>query len=403
MHGSNTVTHAILIPSSRGRIGGNNPMNAEADNPKSDWPLNFLLDEVWLKSRRVLVHQLEASKLWLKTENYEQYMKGQKELGDKIKREILRDILGQQDYAYLNSEVIFGPANRRFMQRLPYITAFGYELGSLMSLLLDGEETNAHEVSVIASIFNVGISMFDYIFDTSPKLFNELNLATNEKALCSMIIDKDRCRKLLDECEAISAPEARLLSKLVISFFDRLHLLYSESGRKNAWKNVTSSILSSYRSEIKSSACNRSSFKDAYVIGREKSTLPFQVIFHIAQLSPFTIPEDSCGDLTAYIDNLGELFWLLDDLMDVIPDLQSKHLNSIILEIREKLQETKTSSPIYEILVKLLNGNYIESQTDKICFRIEKILDPPMISRYSGKIPKTIHEFIASYVRSWMI
>jgi hypothetical protein len=332
---------------------------------------------------------------------YEAHMKEQRELGDEIRRKVLSNILGPDDFAYLNSEVIFGSANRRFASKLPYIAAFGYGLGVVMSDLLGVNEKATHEISTLTSLFNIGISLFDYLYDTRPDLFNDLGGIINEKSLISMCDDIDTCHRLLDECKTIAAVEPRLLSKMIISFFQRLHLLYDQSRKESAWKSILSSLLAAYRAEMATSTQRRTSTIDSLAVSRDKSTLPFLVVLHISRLSPAVTSGEPGGELMSFATNLGELFWLLDDLMDTIPDLDS-NMNSILIQIQDRLQNKETLSPEYTTLVELLNGQHIECQINKICSRITSILDFLKCSGLSDESLKTHHAFITSYVRSWM-
>src|SRR5262249_38807719 len=89
-----------------------------ADAALGDWPLSLMLDEAWLRGRRVLVHKLEKAALWMETDAYNSFGREQRELGARLKSELLTQILGPRDYALLNSETIFGPSNNRFRGKI---------------------------------------------------------------------------------------------------------------------------------------------------------------------------------------------------------------------------------------------------------------------------------------------
>jgi hypothetical protein len=45
---------------------------------ESEWPSSLMLDEVWLRVRRLLVHKLERERFWPSTNEYKSYTEKQK-------------------------------------------------------------------------------------------------------------------------------------------------------------------------------------------------------------------------------------------------------------------------------------------------------------------------------------
>jgi hypothetical protein len=376
-------------------------MDEDITSFKSDWPLPLMLDEVWLRVRRVLVHKLERERFWPDTKEYKDYVEKQKKIGDKVKIEILRDIFGDTDYAYLNSELIFGAGNRRFRTKLPYVAAFGYKVGLTMHNLIGGKE-DGYEVSKISSIFNIGISIFDYIYDTNFELFHEFKNIINEKVLLIISNDKETCEKLQVSCNNINSIELRLLSKLIIWFFLKLHTFNIRSGKEDVWKRLISCVMSAYHAEINSADYNRYSKTDALNISRNKSTLPFSVIYLIARLSPSSTIEESEIDFTPLVINMGEIFWLIDDLIDVIRDLESYYLNSIITQINNKIDYIDDPQWRYKILVDLLEGDYIEARANQICSKINYVLNFLESNKFKEEDIKMVRNLITFSIRDWM-
>lgn len=369
---------------------------------ESDWPSSLMLDEVWLRVRRLLVHKLERERFWPSTNEYKSYTEKQKKLGDKIKSEVLRDILGDVDYVYLNSELIFGAGNRRFRTKLPYVAAFGYNIGLTMHKLIGGEEEEGYDVFTICSIFNIGISIFDYIYDTDPKLFHEFENIINEKVLLTAINNKKTCENLQANCNNINSIELRLLSKLIIWFFLKLHAFDIRSGKEDVWERLISCIMSAYHAEINSTYHNRYSKADALNISRNKSTLPFLVMYLIARLSPSSTIEESEIDFTPLVIKMGEIFWHIDDLIDVIRDLEPNYLNSIITQINNKIDYIDNPQRRYKILIELLEGDYIEAQANQICSKIKYILNFLKSKKNKEEDQKLVSNLITFSVRDWM-
>lgn len=383
-------------------IWGNMSKSKDNVSFQSEWPLFLMLDEVWLRVRRALVHKLEAERLWPSTKEYKNYMEKRKKLGDKITSETLIDVFGTNDYAYLNSESIFGASNRQFRYKLPYIASFGYEVGSTMYNLNGKDETDAFEVSKICSVFNIGISIFDHINDTEPELFNNLKNIINEKALLKISTNKKACESLQTECNTISSTELRLLLKIILWFFLKLHSHYIQSGKENLRKRLISHVLSAYDAEIASSNHNKYSKTEAFNISRNKSMLPFLVIYLITRLPDSSTIEKSENDFNSFMTNMGEIFWLVDDLVDVIRDLESNHLNSVLIQVNDKIDDIEISQIQYKILVELLNGDYIETQANQIYSKIYSVLNFLESKKFREEDIKMVKNLIVFSVRNWM-
>ncbi|NTW44580.1 MAG: hypothetical protein HGB14_09160, partial [Anaerolineaceae bacterium] len=162
-----------------------------------------MMDEVWLRARRSLVHRLEEEGFWQSLAKYETCRKEQNDLGNGIKIGIFKDILGKEDYALLNSESIFGVGNTRFRRKFPYMAAFGYKIGLIAQILNNAEIVYAKDVSEVSSIFNVGISIFDYICDEDPKKFDYLKITLLLGLLFTVSCERD----LSDEAEFATFPK----------------------------------------------------------------------------------------------------------------------------------------------------------------------------------------------------
>lgn len=368
---------------------------------KSDWPLFLILDEVWLKSRRVMVHKLETEKIWPNTIDYNEFIKRQKKLGERIKPEILIDLLGNTDYSHLNSELIFGAGNKRFRYKLPYIIAFGYEMGSTMYTLIGKDKNDANEIAEICSIFNILISIFDYIHDEKPELAKEFENIINDKILLIILTNKKACEDFHSNCNNISSTELRILSKITIGFILKLHSIYMQSGREEIMKRLISCVMNAYHAEIASLNYDQYSKKDAFNISRDKSKLPFLVIYLIARL-PISSTVEKFKDNFTFINNVGEIFWLIDDLVDVIQDLELNHLNSLLIQVNDKIDVREKSQLKYKILVELLNRDYFEEQVNQIFSKIDSTLFYLKNENFEEDDILKVKNFTLFYVRNWM-
>jgi hypothetical protein len=361
-----------------------------------------LEEEVWLRVRRILVRRLDAHGFWSDDVAYQTYMQKQANLGEEFKVCVLREMLGKEDFAHLNSELIFGASNHRFRQRLPYMAAFGYELGLVMHTLLEGDDQDGEVVARLCAAFNIGIALFDHIIDSQREILSQLSVIINGDNLSAMLVDEKVCKHLSMKCNLLDIVEARILSKIVIWFFRELHTLYLRSNRQVIWKELTSYLLSAYHAEMESLENKSTVGSDLISLARGTSCQPFLIIFLLTQLSPSTKLGRVTDDFRAAVINLGEVFWLADDLQDIVSDLKSGGLNSILVSVKANIDANHTPDLKIEILTELLDQNYIETTADLLCTKIAAVLDFFQSDAFFHSDPCLINDFLTMYVRDWL-
>jgi hypothetical protein len=366
---------------------------------KSEWPSLLITDEAWLKIRRVLVHSLEREGLWMNTKEYLGYKKKQKTLGDKIKDDILNDMMGQIDHEYLNSEEFLRGSNIVFKERLPYIAAFGYESVSLMSNLVNANGINFTNVAKIGSIFNVGTALFDSICDTTPDLFCKLKLVINYKTLSEISNNENKLKDIKSDCDDLNDPELRLILKFLLYFYYELYY-FKSPGRQDEWEKINALLINAFLYEIRSNNFAGSSKDELLEVSRNKSVLPFELLYFISRLSLSSYEEPPEGEIL-FIGYIGELFWLLDDLSDLISDLENNELNSLITQLNGYDFDLSEPNIRYSILVNILDGKLIEEWIDKICLKSKNIIK--LIEDNNSLEDKEKYKnFIKYYLRDWI-
>ena len=102
------------------------------------------------------------------------------------------------------------------------------------------------------------------------------------------------------------------------------------------------------------------------------------------------------------IITIGELYWITDDLMDISSDLKQNRLNSILLSIDHKMGHTYDSYQKYDILSKLLSGNYFLTACNGICYRIHSVLTSLQSFDTKEEDVQEIRQVIISTIRDWI-
>ena len=369
---------------------------------ESFWPLSFLLDEVWLRIRRTLIHNLEQENLWPDTAEYHQFIERQLKLGNNFKSDLFIRILGKIDYAFLNSELVCGPKNQTFASRLPYLVSFGYKIGQAFFRLVNDTKEGYSTVAEVCSAFNVGICLFDYICDTETNLLSDLNNNINEDILGDLIHYSASCQKLLLESGKIPSIEIRLLTKIIAWFFYKLHSFRRKSANTDIWKKLISALLSAYKSELASSTISKSHGKRALRISKNKSTLPFIVIYLVIELHSNLKEKVNDVDFMPFALQIGEIFWMVDDLIDILQDLETFSMNSILMQITPDMHFKVDAKSKYDVLTDLLNGEYIKEHVSRLIFKINSSLDFLRSKNVKYNVLEWIRTLILGYVRNWI-
>lgn len=372
------------------------------ESARSDWPLSLMLDEVWLRVHRVLVHRMEESGVWPEVGLYNTFMKDQRAQGERLKSELLHTVLGRIDYACISTETIFGVANQRFRARLPFVISFGYELGSGLYGFLNSGSEHVAEVARICSMFNLGVSMFDLIYDNYPDLFEEFSETFNEKVLRRLEDDPGACQDLEFRSKGVSTDELRVLLKIIAWFFSRLHLLSEATEGSGAWDKLSSLLLEAYRTELRSASVSTNAGDDLVRVSQAKSTLPFRVIHQVAHLFSGSVNQEVESAVDSLMSHVATNFWLMDDLVDVVRDFRAGDLNSILAQTGASVWRVQELSQNYAILARLLEGCYIEEAVDRVQASLVSAVTILQSDHCHSDEAIRFRNIVLSYTRNWM-
>jgi hypothetical protein len=369
-----------------------------------DWPLPLMLDETWLRARRSLVHTLESAGLWPDTASHKAFMSAQHSIGSRLGSTLLLDVLGASDYARLKSELIFGSSNRRFQQRLPFVLAFGYELGEGFYHLLAADEGNgASDVGEACAVFNLGVSVFDLISDTDPRMFAEVATVFDTHTLDRTLQDPAQITHLLDAAEGMAVTEVRILLKLIAAFFLRLQTLGDAGDPRlhHIQRRLDQSLLAAHGAELRSTSNGNPADNEWVSISEAKSTLPFAILGDLAQLSACP-SEATARSFQCLVRHVQALFWLTDDTADIVSDFQDGALNMLLAQCGAGVDRQRNPARDYPVMARLLASNLIEETVDLICEHLRAV--EQMLSTVDAH-PKENPRFCAflrSYIRDWI-
>ena len=371
--------------------------------PGSEWPFSLLLDEVWLRSRRALVHELESHALWPVEALQRAFMAEQRALGEDLRQEILPAVLGPTDFARLHSEALYGGTADVVAKRIPFVLAFGYELGFGLHGLRGAEPHLRADVGQLSATFNLGISLFDSVCDRCPAAIDPLLKVLDQPMLVRLQDTTCACDELRDVAEDQEMGELRVLLKIVAAFFQRYQQVIRSANGPPVPEELRSLISAAYDAELGSIAYTRNTHAEETglsTVARLKSILPFQVIHEISRLSSRT--SDETPDLRTLVNHIAEAIWYTDDLVDVVADLQQMRPNHLVQESVRAASELTNGPTEYDLLNALLRESILEATSIRIREHARAALGI-LDSEYSPHAEAArLTQVVRHYIRDWL-
>jgi hypothetical protein len=283
-----------------------------------DWPLPLLLDETWLRCRRVLIRALERYGLWSREEEHKAVMEQQAHIGRSLEERLVAQTLKSADYAALRGSA-FGSQNARIRRRLPLMLAFGNAVGRFLGRVGRLPENEMLRVADASSLFNLGICLVDVIVDHLPRAATDL-LGTLGGDSLAMLAEPDG-RVARAEGFIYNAPESGVVVGLALAFFQHVDSLDPTPADRTRLVRVLERALASEAASIRSDL----TAEDLQQVTEDKSRLPFVTL---GILSSFRASDPDI--VTAHANNLGTAFSILDDLADLVKDFQARAVNSLL-------------------------------------------------------------------------
>ena len=329
------------------------------------WPLTMLLRELRLKVRRELTLELEKSGLWVGDNIYWESIRARRIHGEALAETLVAGLLGRDDFWWLDGSNVFGTKKKPFRVSLPGVLSFGFDLGLGMA-----GGAMSDEGARLCALFNLGITMFDAFCDVAPDGPRELSTVVHPAALAVLFHDSAAVDRLRGRAEAVKNFELRCVLKIVAGFFFEVQKLVGVAG-DGAGLALQDVIQRAYRAQMVCSTWTEQSSRARLLEAiSQKSTLPFHVMAQIAALGSELRP--ATGDLAS---SIGEIFGLLDDLIDLPNDLLHGQANSVVFEVQsDGCDEGPSASPQASAL-SLLTSESVSHGARRVSAAVRKVLD----------------------------
>lgn len=296
---------------------------------------------------------------WIDDERFNTLRERSRRCGRAIEDGLVAGILGPQDHAYLYSEGAFGTAGAGPGRRLPLVLSFGFYLGAGLHDRLGLPEAERDEAGRLCALFNLMSMLFDRTIDDVEGGLHELSPWFGRDTMRALSDHPARACQLADTAATAALPELRILLKIIAGFYRQAAAIEDAAG----WARLNEKLAVAYGAEM-DSLCGQAASAEA---AAGKTLALFDVMLAIAQSRGADVEN---GPLQAFVDNLGRLFWLLDDQVDLVRDVGAGHANSIVSALRAAKPRQATESE--EDLLRLLIAEpaFIDAALERLASRI---------------------------------
>jgi hypothetical protein len=234
----------------------------------------------------------------------------------------------------------FADADPDLWNRLPLMAGLGFRQTELFGSLLQITPDAGAESAILGGAFNAAIALFDYLIDETGAGERLFSLLT-ERVVRAIFAEPDQARQVLAETAARTkdARECYLFALIAFCAETGQRMLMA-SGNGPAWMALGETIGRLFESQRRIAGLSwplRDEARRLLPILEAKSCLPSHAALQIAQLAE-ECPGHS-ADLKPAALRLGRIFWLIDDLVDVLKDLRTGTPNAVVIHLADRLAE----------------------------------------------------------------
>lgn len=376
----------------------------------SDWPLSHLLDELWLRCRREVIHAMERTNGWLPSHRAAFVGAAHQARGEQLERSVVLPLLSAEEEHLWRHSPRLGLHRRHLEHRTALALAFGPMVLSLFAppdrFPGSAPATDDEHFEAASALLTYGTSLIESLLEEAPEqgltLVRWLDLQRVGE-LCAF----EGTERHVAELDTLPMDEVRVVLRIVLGFFQHAQALreHLQSDlpvlRPQLERCFIPEIITPTALAIpEASAEARSSLMHAYAI---PSAQPFAVLGVLGHLRNVTRGDLQLGRLKIEerSTQLGELFALLDDLVELVDDARS---GTISEPLAARHLEVDRSSTPYATLNSLLTSSAITHDAERIATIVQHLRRS--LARQDDEVveldrPSKL-ESLLFYVRNWL-
>ncbi len=279
---------------------------------------------------------------------------------DTIWPRILPSFADEKEYRLLAT------SDPRLWERLPFMAGLGWRQARALSQISGTAPEQLEAVALLGATFNAAISVLDYLADEQNHGATLFTLLDRRTVNHIFELNKSFMSLVGQAYRYVTTPAQKLLFTLIASCGAQGQALLRSATNLVAWRSLGDIIGQLFEAERSIVLGTGSSDLHALLpLIETKSALPSVATLYITLLgAPEAGLPSSTASSTARA--LGNIFWMVDDLVDIIVDARNGAPNRFVLLIEDRIRaegrDTATDADIYDAiyggtaeLVKKLN------------------------------------------------
>lgn len=355
-----------------------------------------------------ILHVFKIYGLNVQARNYQRYIRNQLKRGQRIWNTTIKELLGENLFSFC-SDKIEEKGKYYYIENIPRVSAFGYTLGLQPHLIFNGNEETAEHFAIINSLFNTCASLFDKICDGFIDLYPKLiNWVTPKSLLDAMQVKNENGGSHFTLKEN-DEPALIVILKIMEEYFKRCREIYRISKNKTVWEEFKKTILVLYKSELLSRNLRfttRYEQRDIYYILRNKSSLTVWQYFLPTLLSDDLEQKYNYQILKNDMLKLGDIFWIMDDIVDSVEDLESNKWSYTWFKLNYEygvkiVDENNNVREKQDLLDKLIKSGAIVDAANDLCVNYIEAKDAiKKISKDYNNLEITVLPWLQNWLNS---
>jgi len=324
---------------------------------------------------------LEKNGMNLCDKTYENEVSKKVSLGQKIWHTTIKEAISADLFEYCESKIKKGRGFYK-LENIPRYAAFGYDFCKWFSRLIGAPRNISEELAAIGALLNSYAALFDKICDDYVVFFPILVSRITRPALSSATMIVNKSQKKFFAVKEDDAPLIKMTILLMEEYFKKCEKIHGSLLNKKTRTIFKNTIFNLYESELRSVDLKFSSKfnkTEVFRILRNKSSMLIWMMALQCLLGVGANLNDGYVKLKKAILELGDVFWILDDIVDATEDFMNGKWSylSLKFDLAYSLKNYRPGDrPL--ILDTMINRGAVVSSAEAMCMKyhgVEKAIE----------------------------
>jgi hypothetical protein len=352
------------------------------------WPLHLLRQELALRARRLLITGIQQLGVAIDDIRLDARMTGEWQLGRSLLPR-LTPLLDPAEDEFMRGQQAFGALNAAWRKKVPLLLANGHTTHECLANLAAARPDRPGTSALAAGVFHLAAAASDHLIDQMD-LAGPLAKLLSPDTVRAIFADRDALEAFVARRQELPLDELRLFCALVAAFAGLVQQLDPDPTARG-W--LIRWVADGYGAQLRS--------REAGAMGVRAQTcgtkaLGTNVVMGTLAAHGLARPEQRLVmDLS---ERLGELLGRVDDLIDVVEDCLSGHVNYLLEAARAAGRVDPARGPT-AVLNDLLTSGEIERCAERTLDLLEEIHARVQGAPGSSEVKAEFFQWLFAYIR----